>query len=263
MKRHFNWLIERVANRAFDVDQYADVLERLALRKGNPVIARRLFRHKVTADIRQHPLLFIHIPKNGGTSIKRTLYASDPGHATVRLYDLLASDVLRRATSFAVLREPVDRFLSGYDFLMQGGGSAVTIQVAAKRRLSHIATIDDFLDYLELIGNDWFKVDTFARPQWWYIADRHGSIRIDKLWLIGEQNLELERFLAGKGFPAPSRINTTMRVERRLSIDQISRLRRLYEPDFTLYSQVREAPGMSGQELEDKLSGAMRSVLQL
>lgn len=263
MKRLLNPLIERAVNRAFDVDQYADMFEKLALRQRNPGLVRKLFGHKVAEDVRRHPLLFIHIPKNGGTSIKRSLYASDPGHATVRFYDLIAPDLLSGATSFALLRDPVDRFLSGYDFLMNGGGSDVSILPAVLRRLSGIRSIDDFLGHLESIGGDWLKVDTFARPQWWYIADKEGRIRVSKLWLLSEQNSDVARFLDDWELPAMSHVNKTPRVSRQLSEEQLARLERIYAPDFALHSVVRGAPGIGGDALLRKLPAEICSVLQL
>ena len=263
MKRLLNPLIERLVNQAFAVDQYADMFEKLALRPQNPALIRRLFGHKVAEDVRRHPLLFIHIPKNGGTSIKRALYASDPGHATVRFYDMVAPELLRGATSFALLREPADRFLSGFDFLMNGGGSDVSILPSVMRRLSGIASIDDFLDYLEAIAGDWLKVDTFARPQWWYVADRHGRIRIDRLWLLGEQNSAVAEFLAGWGVPGMPHANRTARASHVLSKQQKARLERIYAADVALYALVRQEPGIGGHALLQKLPAGLRPVLQL
>ena len=263
MKRLLNPLIERLVNQAFAVDQYADMFEKLALRPQNAPLMRRLFGHKVAEDVRRHPLLFIHIPKNGGTSIKRALYASDPGHATVRFYDMVAPELLRGATSFALLREPADRFLSGFDFLMNGGGSDVSILPSVMRRLSCIASIDDFLDYLEAIAGDWLKVDTFGRPQWWYVADRHGRIRIDRLWLLGEQNSAVAEFLAGWGVPNMPHANRTARASHVLSPPQRARLERIYAADFALYALVRQEPGIGSDALLQKLPSALRSVLQL
>ena len=69
--------------------------------------------------------MFIHVPKNGGTSVKRALYKSDPGHASLRYYRLFFPSYLARAETFAIIREPTERFLSGYDFLMNGGGRTI------------------------------------------------------------------------------------------------------------------------------------------
>jgi len=103
-------------------------------------------------------------PKNGGTSIERALYVSDPGHAIVRFYDLFVPEHLAR---MAILRDPVDRILP-----------------QAMQRMAGIKTIDALLDFLERAGGDWLKIDTFIRPQSWYVTDIKHHIRIRHLWLI-------------------------------------------------------------------------------
>ncbi|OYW45773.1 MAG: hypothetical protein B7Z08_06225 [Sphingomonadales bacterium 32-68-7] len=263
MKHLLNPLIEHAACRAFGVDQYPDVFERIAMGGRRSPIVQRLFSHKVSADIRSHKLLFIHIPKNGGTSIKRVLYRDDPGHATVRFYDVFGAEVLCSSASFALLRDPVDRFLSAFDFLQQGGGSDVTVRPAALRRLAGIDTIDAFLDYLEAIRGNWFKVDTVARPQWWYVADRDGTIRVGKFWLLGEHNAAINRFLASYNAPAIGHVNRTARSQRQLTAGQTQRVESLYAPDFELYAQVRRQPGIGGMELQRVLPSGMRLVPQL
>jgi hypothetical protein len=240
--------IEYSVRQLFGVDVYPDAFEKLAILDRSSVLSG-LFQHKVRQELKRHPLLFIHVPKNGGTSLKRALYTQDPGHSTLRFYEWLAAPLRAKSLCFALVRDPVDRFLSGFDFLMNGGGSDVSIQPAARRRLAHIRSVDSFLDHLQSIGDDWFKVDTFARPQWWYIADRSAVIAIDHLWIVGEQDAEIAALLDSHGFPPPPHVNRTRRATRQLSSAQRARIERIYAPDLAIYETVARLPGASRVEL--------------
>lgn len=260
MKATFNPLIERIGTALFAVDQYADIFERVAASSWPAGLLRPLFRRRLASDIATAPLLFIHVPKNGGTSVKRALYRSDPGHATARYYDLFFPRHLAAAESIAILRDPADRFLSGFDFLLNGGGRDVRIQDRPMRRMAAIRTPDDFLDFLERAGGDWLKVDTFARPQSWYVADRSGRVAVRHLWLLDRAGDGLSRFLAERGLPPMPHSNATQRRARTLSVEQHDRLRRLYATDYALYAALKNAGGYSsalfGRPLTDAVSAA-------
>lgn len=245
MKATFNPLIERIGTALFAVDQYADIFERVAASPWPAGLLRPLFRRKLAPDIAAAPLLFIHVPKNGGTSVKRALYRSDPGHATARYYDLFFPDHLAAAESVAILRDPGERFLSGFDFLMNGGGRDVRIQDRPMQRMAAIRTPDDFLDFLEQAHGDWLKVDTFARPQSWYVADRTGRIAVRHLWLLDRAGDGLSQFMAERGLPPISHRNATQRRERTLNDAQLQRLHRLYATDYALYAALTRAGGYS------------------
>lgn len=61
-------------------------------------------------------LLFVHIPKNAGTSIEKALNARQTGHMSWRDYREHHSREWDAYTSFAVLRDPVERFISCYNY---------------------------------------------------------------------------------------------------------------------------------------------------
>ena len=244
-KARYNPLIERAGTALFCVDQYADIFERIALARGPDVLWRALARRRLAPDVAAAPLLFIHVPKNGGTSVKRALYRSDPGHASLRYYRRFFPDHTTRAETFAIVREPTERFLSGYDFLRNGGGRDVRIQPGPMRRMRHVRTIDNFLDFLEAANSDWLKVDTFARPQSWYVTDRAGVIRVRHLWLLEEAGERLPAFLAAHGVPGLPHANRTQREQRALTGGQRERVERLYAEDFRLYSALKARGGYS------------------
>lgn len=258
LKAQLNPLIERAGIALFGVDQYADIFERIALAHGPDMLWRALARRRLAPDVAAAPLLFIHVPKNGGTSAKRALYESDPGHASVRYYQRFFPRHLARAESFAIVREPTERFLSGYDFLMNGGGRDVRIQARPMQRMRQVRTVNDFLDFLEAANGNWLKVDTFARPQSWYVADRAGVIRVRHLWLLEEAGERLPAFLTAYGLPGLPHANRTQRERRTLTGGQRERVEQLYVADYSLYRALKARGGYS-----DALSGEPLSALSL
>lgn len=236
-------LIERVGCKVAGVDLYPDIFERLAFHAKLAPAMQALFSHKVAQDVRSSGILFVHIPKNGGTSVKRSLYSSDPGHATVRFYEMLAPELLDSHVTFALVRDPIDRFLSGFDFLMARGGADVRIHPSPLKRLRHVASLDQLIGYLEDLDGDWLHVDTFLRPQWWYLADRAGRLRIRNLFVLDTDNSDLNSFLDGFGLPPVEHLNATERKNHTMSPDQERRVRKLYERDFGLFDTGRRTGG--------------------
>lgn len=247
MKARFNPMIEQLATALFRVDQYADIFEKVALMRHLRAPLQCIFRRSMAQDIAKSSLLFIHVPKNGGTSIKRTLYDTDPGHATLRYYEMFFPKHLAQAETLAVLRDPVARFLSSYDFLMRGGGKDVRIQARPLRKMRHIRSIDDYLDFLETAKGDWLKVDTFARPQHWYITDIAGNVRVQHLWLLDEAGHGFAEFLRERGYPPMLHVNRTQREERVLSTAQRRRVERLYAKDFHLCAAIKRQGGYANR----------------
>ncbi len=256
LKSAFNPLIETVATRLFGVDQYPDIFEKLALSGRYQGLLRRLCRRRLASDVASAPLLFVHVPKNGGTSVKRALYRSDPGHASIRYYALFFPDLLHRVPSVAILRDPVDRFLSAFDFMLNGGGGDVRIQRKPLRRLQTIATPDALIDHIEnAVGKGgWLAVDTFLRPQSWYLTDAKGAVCIDHLWSLDRAGDGLAAFLRGHGAADLSHANRTRRQRRALSDGQRLRLRALYAEDFALHERLQGVGGYIGEAEESPAS---------
>lgn len=61
-------------------------------------------------------LIFIHIPKNAGTSIEKNLHMRATGHKPWFIYKQDFPKEWETYKKFAIVRDPIDRFISCYDY---------------------------------------------------------------------------------------------------------------------------------------------------
>lgn len=182
--------------------------------------------------------LFIHIPKNAGMSIAQALYGEQIRHATIRYYAKAAPRLLWRTTSFAVMRDPVARFASAFNYAQAGGSADNRISAPFIDRYTAFRTIDDALDHLEEAG-DLYQIDHIFRPQSWYITDRTGMVIVDRLFLIEEFD-HVRRFLALRGIADVPHINHVEKPLVDLDARQIARIRHFYARDCELVQALRD-----------------------
>lgn len=113
--------------------------------------------------IRNAGVLFIHVPKNAGTAISQELYGCSMRHESIRYYQKHAPDVVRTMPSFALWRDPVERFLSSYDFIRNGGGSHVSLHPGFAERYADLTTLDRMIEYVEGTTSI-YQLDHVLRP---------------------------------------------------------------------------------------------------
>ena len=86
----------------------------------------RLFGWRLDEAIRRRNLIFVHVPRVAGTSIAQALYGPHcTRHHSIRYFKTVAPQFWAGADSFALLRDPFDRFASGYAFVRSGGTESV------------------------------------------------------------------------------------------------------------------------------------------
>ncbi|WP_373355997.1 sulfotransferase family 2 domain-containing protein [Pseudoroseicyclus sp. CXY001] len=122
--------------------------------------------------------IFIHIPKCAGTSLGEALFGTGrPGHFEWRHYAAENPEAFRRYFKFAVVRDPVERFLSAHAYLIAGGKSA-----ADRAAGQDIAAHGDAASFLRsgFRAGGWQDYVHF-RPQVRFICDREGRLQVDLL----------------------------------------------------------------------------------
>ena len=142
----------------------------------------------------RHRCLFVHIPKTGGISIYRSLFASKEknrpvqsiGHFTAENYEAIFGKTLfNEYFKFAFVRNPWSRVFSAYQFLKQGGFH-LRDEVWAKTNLSKFSSFEDFV--VEWINSRNIYNALHFIPQYEFLTSSDGKIRID---FIGKlENIE-------------------------------------------------------------------------
>lgn len=202
-----------------------------------PGAAGRLFDEKGVA--------FVHIPKAAGTSVSSALYGRVLGHFTWA--DLYHShpEGFARWLVFAIVRDPVDRFLSAYDYLVQGA-PAETNRAFRRRFMQGRPSASAFIDARLRPPRSRTRILAWAhfRPQSEFVVDAAGTVRVRRLIPFDRLGEMLPDLLPpGAGLP---RVNVTQgaRTTRAsLSADDVDLLLEIYQDDVALFQFAHAAAG--------------------
>jgi hypothetical protein len=196
-----------------------------------PITRRRADR---LDRIKEVGVLFIHVPKCAGMALSSALYGCQVKHTTIRWYHR-RSHAFSRLPSFAVLRDPVERFVSAFRYARGGGGAHNRVSPAFYDQYRNFRDIDDALDHVEK-SNSHYAVDHIFRPQHWFIEDRSGNIAVDRLFSIRDPELPI--FMRTHSDRPIATLNRSMTPEIEVSAGQADRIRRLYQRDMALFAAI-------------------------
>jgi len=202
-----------------------------------PLLARGLW-WRMPQAMRRRKLIFVHVPRVAGMSIVRALYGRGCiRHFSMRYYRAIDPVFAAQAESFALLRDPVDRFASAYAFVRNGGTVASRLSDVFAAQTAHIASVDDYLSFLE--DRSALDLDFVMRPQSWFVCGEDGAVLVKRLFLYGQDRPALGSFLKSHGIEVLPWLNRTERTELRLTPRQLGRIERLYASDFALIKSLR------------------------
>ena len=221
-----------IISKAFGVRLVSDVPERLARLHVHPWLnAKRKARIKT---IRERELLFVHIPKNAGTSICQRLYGCQVKHASVSYYAKAAPDILA-LPSFAVIRNPMERFFSAFHYAQSGGTKDQQIALPFQEQYRAFKNIDDAINHLAS-ARSVFDIDHVFRPQSWYLYDSTGHCPID-IFIPYHRVSEIGIMLGIRDLAYLPRLNCNDSTIEPLDGAQLAFLQSFYQDDFRLFAQ--------------------------
>lgn len=142
-------------------------------------------------------VIFIHIPKNAGTSINHALYGRFMGHLTLDEICTWAPGTARRLPKVAVVRNPWDRALSAYRFALNARERRTGDGPAIASRPEYLGPdFDSFERFVTswLDGRSVAREDPVFRPQSMFVTSRRPERRVDFVARMDKLS-ELEAYL--------------------------------------------------------------------
>ena len=181
---------------------------------------------------------FCHIPKNAGSTIAIEAYGRRLGH--IPMSQILAEmPNEKRVPIVAILRDPVERFLSAYRYATSGGGSDGIIDGAD--RFTSVATVDSLLD--EFVDIPEPERDPVFRSQSFYLDADPKELEQGSLILIEQSNLEILGtipILARLGITGATHRNRSQGSEASLTPAEQARVESIYAFDRSLAERFSE-----------------------
>lgn len=179
--------------------------------------------------------IFIHVPKAAGSSIGENLYGTpSTGHYEWQYYKHENPDYFRDFFKFTFVREPVSRFMSAYNYLLDGGRSTHDRQVG--ERLRAFGGVDAFVQKGLRDGN--FLKFRHFRPQTNFLFDEGDRNMMDFIGRVETMDQDTEKLSMAIGRSVkPDRSNVTKRKtisSAEISPETLAILFDIYERDFRL-----------------------------
>ncbi|WP_422073721.1 sulfotransferase family 2 domain-containing protein [Tranquillimonas rosea] len=187
-------------------------------------------------------LILIHIPKNAGTSVEDAIYGYRVRHRTWEQVQALCPTAWETLPKAAIIRDPVDRFLSAFDYLKSGGRNESDRRFAA--RMIGSQSVDAFLERLVTdaalreLALEYFHL----RRQADYVCSPE-AVMVDHL-IPFERMAEGLSAVAGVPPDALQHSNRTRGQRTRkehLAHGSLDHIRGLYAPDIALYDRALAA----------------------
>jgi 2-polyprenyl-3-methyl-5-hydroxy-6-metoxy-1,4-benzoquinol methylase len=186
--------------------------------------------------------IFIHVPKTAGISFGVALYGRKVSHRSWRYYWKLNRRKFETYFKFAVVREPVSRFSSAFDFLKAGGidkhelpfAEVILKPFSDANALAHALSDQKLRD--QILAKEHF------RNQADFIADERGNSMVDLLIPFDrvQQGFELVAKKLNRPNSKLSHLNKTPnRKEVTFDPKAMEVLRGIYQQDFVLWEKAR------------------------
>ena len=188
-------------------------------------------------------LIFIHIPKNAGTSIIKAMGVENLYmDKTIEEYKEHYGDYWNEYKKFTVVREPIDRFISAYKFARMdesGWFSATGEEGLEKHHHYELCNEMNINEYISYLYKNPEKFNRWISPQTFIVSNENGEREID--YYVRYENLleDLQKI----GIDKIEKLNSSkIKDEKTIELTKKSKnqLYQIYDIDYQNFSYTKD-----------------------
>ena len=188
-------------------------------------------------------LIFIHIPKNAGTSIIKVMGVENMYiDKSIKQYKEHYGDYWNEYKKFSVVREPIDRFISAYKFARMdesGWFSATGEEGLEKHHHYELCNEMNINEYVSYLYKNPEKFNRWISPQTFIISNENGEREID--YYVRYENLleDLQKI----GIDKIEKLNSSkIKDEQVIELTKKSKniLYEIYDIDYQNFSYIKD-----------------------
>ena len=192
----------------------------------------------------ERKLIFIHIPKNAGTSIMKAMgieniFMDKPIKEYKEHYD----EYWDKYKKFTVVRDPIDRFISAYKFarMKESGWFSATGEEGLEKHLHYdLCNEMDINEYTTYLYKNSEEFNRWNVPQTFIISNENNEIEID--YFVRFENLQED--LSKIGIESIQKLNSSKIEDDKviqLSIKSKMKLHEIYDIDYKNLNYKKES----------------------
>lgn len=188
-------------------------------------------------------LIFIHIPKNAGTSIIKAMGLENLYmDKSIKEYKEHYGDYWNEYKKFTVVREPIDRFISAYKFARMdesGWFSATGEEGLEKHHHYELCNEMNINEYVSYLYTNKKEFNRWIAPQTFILSNKNGEREID--YYVRYENLleDLQKI----GIDKIEKLNSSkIKDEKTIELTKKSKnqLYQIYDIDYQNFSYIKD-----------------------
>ena len=188
-------------------------------------------------------LIFIHIPKNAGTSIIKAMGVENLYmDKTIEEYKEHYGDYWNEYKKFTVVREPIDRFISAYKFARMdesGWFSATGEEGLEKHHHYELCNEMNINEYVSYLYTNKKEFNRWIAPQTFIVSNENGEREID--YYVRYENLleDLQKI----GIDKIEKLNSSkIKDDKTIELTKKSKnqLYQIYDIDYQNFSYIKD-----------------------
>ncbi|PKB14253.1 hypothetical protein B0I00_2885 [Novosphingobium kunmingense] len=198
----------------------------------------KLYHRTQLSRVKAAGVVFVHVPRTGGTSVGKVLYGQNLPHVSLAYLRRVGGEPLARLPSFSIIRSPTARIVSAYRFIRAGGTSLMACSRYDPLGLRRISTFDAFIEAIARHQHQLRSYDVL-RAQSEYVTDSSGILLVDRLFAfedVAQGSPDLHRWLGANDLPM---LNASDHLPLSISANSRRLIETIYANDLQLHDRVR------------------------